>query len=190
MPQGSDKARHLAMQSSQSSPMKSLQAQPPRWTFSFMGRSAKTAPMATLKQQLGDSDRRGAVIDDALRVLDAEVADKRGLSGMAIKTAFKVVKGLSSGFLREVVDHLLDDFLDALDPMYQDALAQDKRPSAQLKADPGRVATLLLAITDERAKQADNQVVRKAYDKLRGIARKQVEEAVPRVGAMLDRLVD
>lgn len=142
--------------------------------------------MATLKELLG-GDKRSAVIDDALRVLDQEVNDKRGLTGMGIKTAFKVVKGLGADFLRKVVDHLLNDFLDALDPIYQEALEQDKKPGAHLKSDPRRVANALLAITDDRAKRADNQVVRKAYGKLRGIAQKQVEEAAPRMGDLLDR---
>ena len=70
--------------------------------------------MATLRELLGTGDKRPALIDDSLRVLEAEVDDKSGLSGIAIKTAFKVVKGISPGFLRQVVDHLLDDFLNAL----------------------------------------------------------------------------
>jgi len=142
--------------------------------------------MATLKELLG-GDKRPAVINDALRVLDQEVADKGGLSGIGIKTAFKVVKGIGADFLRKVVDHLLDDFLDALDPIYQEALEQNKKPGAHLRSDPPRVANALLAITDGRAKRADNQVVRKAYGKLRGIAQKQVEAAAPRLGDMLDR---
>ena len=144
--------------------------------------------MATLKELLG-GDKRDAVISDALRVLDDEVADKRGLTGMGIKTAFKIVKGIGPDFLRRIVGFLLDDFLDALDPIYQEALAQDKSPGAHLKSNPGRVANALLASTAARARNADNKVVRKAYDKLRGIAQKQVEEAVPRLGTLLDRHV-
>ena len=57
--------------------------------------------MATLRELLGTGDKRAALIDDSLRVLEAEVDDKSGLSGIAIKTAFKVVKGISPGFLRQ-----------------------------------------------------------------------------------------
>lgn len=145
--------------------------------------------MATLKELLGGDDKRGAVVEDALRVLDAEVADKGGLTGMGIKTAFKVVKGISPGFLRGIVNNLLDDFLDALDPIYQEAVAQGKAPRAHLEADRPRVANALLAITDARAQRAKNQTVRKAYDKLRGIAQKQVEAAVPRLGGLFERHV-
>ncbi|HOU93028.1 MAG TPA: hypothetical protein PLU22_18365, partial [Polyangiaceae bacterium] len=70
--------------------------------------------MPTLRERLSTGNKRTAVIDDALRVLDAEVADKSGISGMAIKAAFGMVKSVKPGFIREVVDHLLDDFVDAL----------------------------------------------------------------------------
>lgn len=145
--------------------------------------------MATLKELLGGADKRGAIIDDSLGVLDAEVDSKGGLGGMAIKTAFKVVKGVSPGFLRQVVDHLLNDFLDALDPLYQEALVKNIPPRAHLQANPGRVADALLAITDRRANNAKNPTIKKTYETLRGSAKKHVEAAVPRLGDMFDRHV-
>jgi hypothetical protein len=143
--------------------------------------------MATLRELLGSGEKRSQLIDDSLRVLDAEVDDKSGLSGLAIKTAFKVVKGVSPGFLRQVVDHLLDDFLVALDPIYQEALAKNVSPREHLQANPGRVADALLSITDARARNAKNQVVKGTYEKLRGQAKKHVEAAVPRLGELFDR---
>ena len=141
----------------------------------------------TLREQVETGNKRAAVIDDALTVLDAEVADKSGLSGMAVKGAFKVVKGIQPGFIRSVVDKLLDDFLDALDPIYQEALSQGKTPSQHLQANAGRVADALLGITDARAQRAERQLVKKTYEKLRPSAKKHVEAAAPRLGGMLDR---
>ncbi len=143
--------------------------------------------MATLRELLGSGDKRGRLIEDALHVLDAEVEDKSGFSGLAIKTAYKVVKGVSPGFLRQVVDHLLDDFLEALDPLYQEALAKNVAPQQHLTSNSGRVADALLSITDARARNAKNQVVKGAYEKLRGQAKKHVEAAVPRLGELFDR---
>jgi hypothetical protein len=143
--------------------------------------------MATLKELLGTGDKRGRLIDDSLRVLDAEVADKSGLSGIAVKTAYKVVKSISPGFLREVVDHLLDDFLDALDPVYQEAVARGVSPRQHFQSSPGRVADALLSITDNRAQRAKNPMVKGTYEKLRGQAKKHVEAAVPRMGELFDR---
>lgn len=143
--------------------------------------------MATLREQLGSGEKRNAVIDDALVVLDQEVNDRSGITGLAIKGAYKVVKGIKPGFLREVVDAMLDDFLDAIDPVYQEA-AQQKKPAGQHLIDnQSRVADALLAVTDRRAQQAQRQVVRSAYDKLRPMAKKQVEQAAPRMAKLLEK---
>jgi hypothetical protein len=143
--------------------------------------------MATLRELLGGPDKRPRLIDDSLRVLDAEVDDKSGLGGFAVKTAYKVVKGISPGFLRDVVDHLLNDFLDSLDPMYQEALAKGAAPRQHLQSNPGRVADALLSITDRRAQRAKNPIVKSTYEKLRGQAKKHVEAAVPRLGELFER---
>ena len=72
--------------------------------------------MPSLREIAAQGDKRQTVVDEACKVLDLEVADKSGLTGLAIKGAYKVVQGVKPGFVREVVNHLLDDFLDALDP--------------------------------------------------------------------------
>ncbi len=143
--------------------------------------------MASLREQLSGSDKRPPVIDDALKVLDQEVADKGGITGLAIKGAYKIVQGVKPGFLREAVDALLDDFLDALDPLYQEAIVQKRPASTHIRENASRAADALLAITDKRATKAQSQVVRGAYDKLRPMAKKQVEAAAPRLGELVNR---
>lgn len=143
--------------------------------------------MATLFEQLGTGDKRNKVVEDACHVLDLEVADKGGLTGIAIKGAYKVLQGIKPGFVREVVDALLDDFLNALDPLYQEAAAKKRPAGAYLRENSGRVADALLAVTDKRATDAKRQVVRSAYEKLRPMAKKQVESAAPRLADLLDR---
>jgi hypothetical protein len=145
--------------------------------------------MATLVELLGAPPKRGAIVDDALGVLDSEVDSKSGLGGLAIKGAFKIVKGVSPDFLRSVVDHLLDDFLNALDPIYQEAQQRGLDPRQHLISNPSRVADLLLNITDARAARAKNQMVKKTYEKLRDGAKKHVEAAVPRLGDLFGRHV-
>lgn len=143
--------------------------------------------MPSLREILGSGDKRQRLIDDSLDVAEAEVNDKSGLSGIAIKTAYKVVKGVSPGFLRQAVDHMLDQFLDALDPIYQESVTRGVSARQHLQANPDRAADALLSITDARAKQAKNQLVKGAYDKLRGSAKKHVVAAMPRLGALFER---
>jgi len=143
--------------------------------------------MQSLREQLGTGDKRRKVIDDACDVLEQEVADKSGLTGIAIKTAYKVVKGIRPGFVPEVVDGLLDEFLDAVEPLYQEAVASNRPPGSAIRDNPSRVADALLAVTDRKAEKAKSPVVKSAYEKLRGSAKKQVEAACPRLAGLVDR---
>jgi len=143
--------------------------------------------MPTLTDILGSGPKRQQVVDDACRVLDDEVADKGGISGLAIKAAFGVVKGVKPGFVREVVDALLDDFLKCLDPLYQEAVSRGVKPGAHLQANAGRVADALLAVTDGKAARAQRPLIKSTYEKLRPTAKKHVEAAAPRLAGLLDR---
>ena len=143
--------------------------------------------MQSLREQLGTGDKRRRVIDDASQVLDQEVSDKSGLMGIAIKGAYKVVKGIRPGFVREVIDGLLDEFLDAVDPLYQDAVANKRPVGSGVRDNPARVADALLSVTDRKSEKAKSQVVKSAYEKLRPSAKKQVEAACPRLAGLLER---
>lgn len=143
--------------------------------------------MTTLLEALGKGEKRKSVVRDVCDLIDQEVSDKSGLSGVAIKTAFKVVKGVKAGFIPDVVNALLDDFLGAIEPMYAAAQAANIAPGAYLKNNSGQAAESLLGVTDTRAKKADKGVVLKTYEKLRPTAKKHVEAAIPRLGDLLDR---
>jgi hypothetical protein len=143
--------------------------------------------VTSLKERLGQDPQRKAVVVDACEVLDQEVADKSGLGGIAIKGAYSIVKGIKPGFVPEVVNGLLDDFLVALDPIYQEAIGRNESPGRHLAANGDRVADALLAITDARAARSSHAALRKTYEKLRPTAKKHVSSAAPRLGQMLDR---
>jgi len=141
----------------------------------------------SLLSQIKAPGKRAALVADAEKVLDAEVADKSGLGGIAIKTAFKVVKGVRPGFIRDVIEHLLDDFLAQVDPLYQRAVAQGLSPGELLEKEKSTVASALLSLTDAKAKRANSELVKKTYEKLRPSAQKQVEVATPRLATLLNR---
>jgi hypothetical protein len=142
--------------------------------------------MSSLKEQLGSGEKRQQVIEDAIKVLDAEVADKGGLTGLAVKGGYKVVQGVRPGFVRDVVTGLLDDFLDSVDPIYQEAKQKSRPAGAYLLENKGRVAEALLGVTDRKAQRAEG-MIKKAYDKLRPLAKGQVEAAAPRLAQLLEK---
>jgi hypothetical protein len=141
--------------------------------------------MPKLPEILTSPEKKESVIDDCIALIDAEVADKGGISGLALKAGYSVVKGIKPGFIRHVVHDLLPEFAEALDPFYQEATEQNKAPREHFTANSSRVADALLSITDARAKTAKSSVVRSTYEKLRGTAKKNVEQALPRLGDLV-----
>ena len=104
---------------------------------------------------------------------------------MPIKAAYKIVKTVKPGFVPDVLDHLVEDFAKALDPLYQEAVVAKMPLDAYLASRAGQAAEALLAITDGRASGAKNQMVKSTYEKLRPTAKKHVEAAIPRVSRMV-----
>jgi hypothetical protein len=143
--------------------------------------------MPSLPDALNAADKKEIVIDDCVALIDAEVADKGGISGLALKAGYGAVKGIKPGFVRHVVHDLLPDFAKALDPFYQEAVEKKKKPSDHFVQNSSRVADALLTVTDARAKNAKSGVVRSTYDKLRGTAKKNVEAALPRLGRLVEK---
>lgn len=143
--------------------------------------------MASLEDALTGAGKKEAVVRDSLDVIDAEVADKSGLTGMAIKAAYKTVRGLRPDFVDRAVADLLPEFARALDPLYQEALQSGTPVGDFLRRNADRAANALLAITDGKAQRSRNRVVKGAYDKLRGTAEKHVVAAMPRVASLVER---
>jgi len=143
--------------------------------------------MPKLPEVLTSEAKKPAVVDDCLALIDAEVADKSGISGLAIKAGYAAVKGVKPGFIKQVVADLLPEFADALDPLYQQAQSESKPVAAFFDANTSKVADALLAITDAKAQKSKSGVVKGTYDKLRGTAKKNVEAAVPRLGKMIEK---
>lgn len=144
--------------------------------------------MTTLTERLETVDRQ-EVIDDTAQLIDDEVASKSGLSGMALKGGYRVVKKVKPNMIESAVDNLLDDFSEALDPLYQDFLQDDDVDTFEtyLQDYDDRAANDLLSITDERAEKSDHRVLKKTYQKLRGQAEKHVRQALPGVGRLIDK---
>ncbi len=133
--------------------------------------------------------KREEIVRESERVLDAEVADKRGVSGFAVKGTFKLVKGVKPGLIPQVIDGLLDDFMKKIEPFWQNWKDHDQgRTCQQHFIDNGpAVADALLEITDERARKNKNRVLVKSYMKLRPKGREHVIASMPRVGAMIEK---
>ena len=141
--------------------------------------------MPSLKDQAADPAKRRAIIDDAAQLLDAEVAEKRGLSGLAVKAAFKAVKGVSPRMIPMSIDALLDDFCDAVDPFWAECQSSGAAPRPFFGQRAAAVANALLQITDARARRSKQRILKGAYAKLRGQAANHITVAMPRLADLI-----
>ncbi len=140
-----------------------------------------------LNDVLNDDATRTSIVEDVCQLVEDEVAKQRGLSGVAVKTGYKVVQSVRPGFVRNVVQTLLPEFAAALEPIRKQAVARGEPVSDYFCAHTTEVAEALLAVTDGRASSSPHGSVKGAYSKLRGSARKNVESAVPGLGHIIER---
>ena len=120
--------------------------------------------MPNLTEALTGESNKSAVVEDCVALIDAEVADKGGLTGLAIKAGYKTVQGVKPGFVRNVVSDLLPDFAKALEPLYQEAKAIGAKVTDHFVGNTPRVADALLSVTDDKAKRAKSGLVKGTYD--------------------------
>ncbi|HVR03427.1 MAG TPA: hypothetical protein VMT47_14915 [Polyangia bacterium] len=143
--------------------------------------------MPTLTDMLLVPGNRPKVIADCVQLINEEVDAKGGLTGLAVKGAYALVKAVKPGFVTEAVDHMLDDFVKRLEPFWADAQTKNEPIGPLMNARAPQVADALLAISDERAARSTNPTLKKAYEKLRPTGKKHVEQAVPRVGRLVQK---
>ena len=143
----------------------------------------------SLADKLTKPPQREVTVNDCVALIDAEVKSKGGLSGAAVKVGYGVVKTVKPRFVSEVIDGLLDEFVEKLAPFYEDwsKAANGRTFASYLTSRKDAASEALLAVTDGRAKVAKNGSVKKMYEKMRPSAKRHVEEALPRLGDLVER---
>jgi hypothetical protein len=142
----------------------------------------------TLDQILLAPDRQPNVVADCLTLIEEEVAGKSGISGAAVKLAYKTAKTFAKGYLQSTVESLLPELVAALEPYWADFTASGASGFGDYLAKRGdEVSESLLAITDARAKMSERAVIIKAYGTVRGGAAKHITAALPAVGALAEK---
>jgi len=142
--------------------------------------------MASLVDLLTASETRPRVVRACSELIAAEVDSKRGISGIAVKAGYRLVKAIKPTMVTDVVDRLLPEFAAAMEPFYEASVVAaeaEGRPLARvfadrLTGDDAAVAEALLQVTDRRAEKASGPLL-KTYKKLRSSAHEHVRLAVP-----------
>ncbi|MBF2086780.1 MULTISPECIES: hypothetical protein [Thermoleptolyngbya] len=137
-----------------------------------------------LSDTLSDQTTTQNLVADCVKLIDEQVAAKGGISGLALKAAYGVVKGIEPSYISGAIRRLLPEALAALDPMWNEGI-QSGDPVQHLIQNRDRTADTLLSVTDHKIEKAKNSVVRASYGKLRTSVKGDVEAAVPGLAQIL-----
>ena len=141
---------------------------------------------ATLHQILLAPGTQPQVIADCFTLIDQQVADKSGISGAAVKLAYKTASTFASGYLQSMVETLVPEMADKLQPYWTDFSASGAGEFGDYLAKRGpEVSEALLSVTDARAAASKRPVIYRAYNTVRGGAAKHVQAALPDVGDLV-----
>jgi hypothetical protein len=144
--------------------------------------------MPTLQDILLTPENKPHVIDDCLTLIDQEVKGKSGVSGTAVKLAYKTANAFASGYLRGMVELLAPDMIIELEPFWADFTASGAGDFGDYLVKHGdEVSEALLSVTDRRAQTSTRPTILKAYKTVRGGASKHVTAALPALGALVQK---
>ena len=143
---------------------------------------------ATLHEMLLTPDRQPHVVADVRALVEQELASKSGISGTAIKVAYKAVTAFAPGYYQETIVAMLPDMAHQLQPFWADFTASGGAEFGDYLAKrPEEVCAALLAVTDNMAAASGRPTIVKAYKAVRGGAGKHMEPALPNLGAMIQK---
>lgn len=143
---------------------------------------------ATLEETLLAPQIRPQVIADCQALIDQEVSAKSGISGTAVKLAYKTVSAVASGHIKHMVAALLPGLVQQLEPYWADFSASGSSEFGDYLVKRGdEVSEALLSVTDARAEKSKRPAIIKAYKSVRGGATKHVQAALPAVGNLVTK---
>lgn len=107
---------------------------------------------ATLQEILLAADTQPKVVADCLTLIEQELADQSGVSAAAVKLAYKTVNTFFPGHVRVMVERLLPEMVDQLQPYWAECTASGSaRFGDYLVERGGEVSEALLSVNDRQA---------------------------------------
>ena len=142
----------------------------------------------TLQEALLAPGTKPHVVADCQALIDAEVAGKSGLSGAGLKVAYKAVTSFASGYYRSVIENMLPDMVAQLERFWADFVAAGGGSFGDYLAKRSdEVSEALLSVTDRMGRESSRATVVRAYNAVRGGAAKNIQAALPNLGALVQK---
>lgn len=143
---------------------------------------------ATLQEILLAPETRPKVLADCGALIDQRLKEMSGISGTAVKLAYKTIVTFAPSHIKYMIEQLLPGIVDKLQPYWADFNAAGGSEFGDYLAKRGdEVSESLLSVTDARAEASNRPTVIKAYRTVRGGAAKHVQAALPDVGALVQK---
>ena len=143
--------------------------------------------MATLQELLLTPENAPQLIADTKALVDSELSSK-GITAAPLKGAYKAVKAFAPGYYDEAITAILPGVVYQLEPYWADFKTSGSSDFGDFLAKrPAEVSESLLAVTDDMASNSGRAAVVKAYQLVRGGAGKNIEAALPALGALVQK---
>jgi hypothetical protein len=142
-----------------------------------------------LSNRLQDESVKASIAKDVAQLIEEQVAVKGGISGLALKATYGVVKGASANYIPGAIQRLLPEAMLALDPIWDEGV-QAGDPVAHLTQNSDHTADTILSVTDAKIKRVNNGLVCSAYNKLRNSVKSDIEAAIPGFAQILGKHIN
>lgn len=144
--------------------------------------------MKSLSDILLAPEKKDAAIADLARLLEGALANRGGLTGMALKTGLAMLKSGRPDVLERGAARMLPEFAAQLQPLFERFQKEGGSDfTGFLKKNSGETATVLARTIDQLMSTSQNATAKSLYAKFRGGADKDIAAMVPEVGRLVQK---
>jgi hypothetical protein len=135
---------------------------------------------------LFEPDVQPRVRADCHALIGQQVSGMSGVSGTAVKLAYKAVNSFAPGYYENIVTAIVPQLVDKLEPYWTDFETSGGSEFGDYLAKRGdEVSEDLLSVTDAMAQNSERPTIIRAYRTIRGGAGKHIQAALPQVGDLV-----
>ena len=126
------------------------------------------------------------LVDELARTLEAHIASRGGLKGLAMKAGFGALRSAKPDIADRAVRGLMPDIAKALDPLYAEfKRSQGEDFGSYLSQHAARAAELMVKAVDTRLAGNPNTPMKAVYKQFRGSVGDELQKLLPPVGRVL-----